>query len=48
MSDQPKNYINELLESEDIDEIIEGIKTLGDSVERLYLADRVKSLRGNQ
>ncbi|MGE1158817.1 restriction system-associated AAA family ATPase [Pantoea agglomerans] len=44
MSDIPKNEIDDLLESENIDEIKEAINRLGDSVERIYLADRVRML----
>lgn len=44
MSELPLQEINELLESNDKEKILEAMKRLGDSVEKLYLADRVRSL----
>ncbi|MEZ8833930.1 restriction system-associated AAA family ATPase [Vibrio cyclitrophicus] len=45
ISDLPKLEIDNLMESEDIDKIKDAIGRLGDSVERMYLADRVRMLR---
>lgn len=45
ISDLPKLEIEQLMKSEDIDEIKSAIGRLGDSVERMYLADRVRMLR---
>ncbi len=45
MSEIPKAEIERLLQSDDVDEITQGLRGLGDSVERLYLADHVRSLR---
>lgn len=44
MSNIPKKEIEELMQSEDIKRIREAIKGLGDSVERMYLADRIRIL----
>lgn len=45
MSDIPRLEIAELLKSDDIEEIKQGMQGLGDSVDRMYLADRVRMLR---
>ncbi|MEH6456892.1 MAG: restriction system-associated AAA family ATPase [Cocleimonas sp.] len=45
MSAIPKAEIDRLLSSDNIEEITIALQGLGDSVERLYLADRVRSLR---
>jgi len=45
MSAIPKAEIERLLSSEDIEEITTALQGLGDSVDRLYLADRVRTLR---
>ena len=44
MSGLPRAEIERLLESNDIEEIRESIRRLGDSVERLHLADRARML----
>ena len=48
MSNIPKLEIEKLLKSDDIEEIREGIGHLGDSVERMYLADRVRMLKSKE
>lgn len=48
MSDIPKNEIEKLLLSEDIETIRNGMKRLGDSVDRMYLADRVRMLKARE
>ncbi len=48
MSNIPKLEIENLLQSDDIEAINEGIKNLGDSVERMYLADRVRMLKAKE
>jgi restriction system-associated AAA family ATPase len=45
MSDIPKNEINHLMKSENIEEIRSAIKGFGDSVERMYLAERIRMLK---
>ena len=45
MSSLPKNEIDDLLQSSDIEKIKLGMKGLGDSVERMYLADRIRMLK---
>ncbi len=45
MSDIPKKEIEGLMQSEDIEIILQGMKGLGDSVERMYLADRIRMLK---
>ena len=45
ISNLPKNEINRLMGSEDISEIKTAMANLGDSVERMYLADRIRMLR---
>lgn len=48
MSDIPKNEIDQLMKSHDIEEIRDGMKGLGDSVERMYLADRIRMLKAKE
>ncbi len=48
MSSLSKDFIQKLLDSDDPDEISRGMQSLGDSVERLYLADRIRILRGQE
>ncbi|WP_447755553.1 restriction system-associated AAA family ATPase [Pseudomonas nicosulfuronedens] len=48
ISNIPKLEIEKLLQSDDIDAINQGIKNLGDSVERMYLADRVRMLKAKE
>lgn len=48
MSDIPKYEIEKLLKSQDIGEISNAINRLGDSVERMYLADRVRMLKAKE
>jgi len=48
MSNIPKLEIENLLKSDDIEEIKRSIKHLGDSVERMYLADRVRMLSAKE
>lgn len=45
ISDIPRLKIEELLKSDDIEEIKQAMSGLGDSVERMYLADRVRQLK---
>lgn len=45
MSEIPKAEIERLLKSENINEITEALRGLGDSVERLYLVNHVRTLR---
>jgi len=45
MSEIPKAEIERLLKSNNIDEITEALRGLGDSVDRLYLVDHVRALR---
>lgn len=45
ISDIPKNEIEKLLQSNSIDEIKEAMGRLGDSVEKMYLAERIRMLR---
>jgi restriction system-associated AAA family ATPase len=45
MSEIPKAEIERLLKSDNIDEITEALRGLGDSVDRLYLVDHVRALR---
>ncbi|MGI9278983.1 MAG: restriction system-associated AAA family ATPase [Endozoicomonas sp.] len=45
MSDLPKVEIEHLLQSDSIDEIKQAMSGLGDSVERMYLADRIRMLK---
>lgn len=45
MSDLPRKKIEDLLESDNINLIQAEMKGLGDSVERVYLADRVRMLK---
>ncbi|MFZ3288020.1 MAG: restriction system-associated AAA family ATPase [Telluria sp.] len=44
MSDLPRKEITDLLKSNDSEEIRNAMKGLGESVERMYLADRVRML----
>lgn len=44
ISEEPRNEIAELMRSEDSEKIRGGINRLGDSVEKAFLADRLKSL----
>lgn len=46
ISNLPKNEIERLMSSVNIDEIKAAMANLGDSVERMYLADRIRMLRG--
>ncbi|WP_032698542.1 restriction system-associated AAA family ATPase [Pseudomonas syringae] len=48
MSDIPRKEIEDLLKSDNIDSIRESIRGLGDSVERMYLADRVRMLKAKE
>lgn len=48
ISDEPRNEIAELMRSEDLDKIRRGISRLGDSVEKAFLTDRLKSLAVKQ
>lgn len=48
ISDEPRNEIAELMHSEDSEKIRGGISRLGDSVEKAFLADRLKSLAGKE
>ncbi|HLP92214.1 MAG TPA: restriction system-associated AAA family ATPase [Nostocaceae cyanobacterium] len=45
ISDVARNEIKELMESENPEEIKTGMKRLGDSVEKAFLADRLRQLR---
>ncbi|MBW2940512.1 restriction system-associated AAA family ATPase [Zhongshania aquimaris] len=45
ISDIPRLKIEELLKSDSTEEIQEAMRGLGDSVERMYLADRVRQLK---
>lgn len=44
MSELPRQEIKDLLKSESADEIREAMTRLGDSVDKLYLADRIRKL----
>lgn len=48
ISDEPRNEIAELMRSEDSDKIRAGMNRLGDSVERAFLADRLRSLAAKE
>lgn len=48
ISDEPRNEIAGLMLSEDSDKIREGMNRLGDSVERAFLADRLRSLAAKE
>ena len=48
MSDLPRKKIEELLESDNINLIQKEMKGLGDSVERVYLADRIRMLKAKE
>ncbi|EOG7734132.1 restriction system-associated AAA family ATPase [Vibrio cholerae] len=48
MSDLPKFEIEQLLKSDNVEEIKLGISRLGDSVERMYLADRIRMLKAKE
>lgn len=45
ISDLPKEEINELMQSSDPTEILEGINRLGNSVEKMFLADRLRQIK---
>lgn len=44
ISDMPRNEIERLMKSSNVNEIKLAITNLGDSVERMYLADRIRML----
>lgn len=48
MSEVPRREIAELMESEDLDEIRAGVARLGDSVEKVFLLDRLRQLSKQQ
>lgn len=48
MSKMPRDEIDRLMESESIDEISQAMQGLGDSVERIYLADRIRVLKAKE
>lgn len=48
ISDEPRNEIVELMRSEDSEKIRRGINRLGDSVEKAFLADRLRSLAAKE
>jgi len=48
ISEEPRNEIAELMRSEDSEKIRGGINKLGDSVEKAFLADRLKSLAAKE
>lgn len=48
ISDIPKLEIENLMKSENIDEIRNAMEFLGDSVERMYLADRIRMLKSKR
>lgn len=48
MSDIPKNAIEKLLKSDDAAEIRNAMSRFGDSVERMYLADRIRMLEAKK
>jgi restriction system-associated AAA family ATPase len=48
MSDMPKNAIGKLLESNDVEEIKSAMSCFGDSLERIYLAERIRILESEK
>lgn len=48
ISDEPRNEIAELMKSEDPEKIRRGINRLGDSVEKAFLADRLRTLAAKE
>lgn len=46
ISDEPRNEIEKLMRSDDTEKIRHGINRLGDSVEKAFLADRLRTLSG--
>lgn len=48
MSDMPKHALEELMKSDDVDELRRAMSRFGDSVERMYLADRIRMLESEK
>lgn len=48
ISDIPKREIEQLMQSDDVEKIKKAMKGLGDSVERMYLADRIRMLKAKE
>ncbi len=48
ISAEPRQEIDKLMKSEDPDEIKEGLKKLGNSVEKVFLADHLRQLPGEE